>query len=166
MRLFVAVPLSPAVRTVLLRGMEDLRRQGRGTFTHPENLHLTLAFLGETDCLAAARAALDRCRMGSAFPITVGGLGRFNDLWWTGVQEEGNCLAELAQAVQNALRLEGFAIERRTWRPHITLVRRWRGDTPTVKLPQTPMQVRQVLLMESARQNGRLVYLPLGQWDL
>ena len=166
MRLFVAVPLSPAVKDMLARGMADLRGQGSGTFTRVENLHLTLAFLGETDRLAAAEAALDRCRLMTAFPITVGGLGRFGDLWWTGVREEGGRLASLAAAVQQALREEGFAIERRAWKPHITLVRRWQGGTPRVQLPPTSMEVRRFLLMESARREGRLTYTPLRQWEL
>ena len=166
MRLFVAVPLSPAVRDMLKRGMADLRRQGGGTFTRVENLHLTLAFLGETDRLAAAEAALDRCCPGPSFSVTVGGLGRFGDLWWTGVQEDGRRLADLAGAVQEALRAEGFAIERRPWKPHITLVRRWRGSAPAVKLPQTPMEIRRFFLMESVRRDGRLVYTPLRQWEL
>ena len=49
MRLFAAIQLSPAVREALLTAQADLRRQGRGAFPPPENLHLTLAFLGETD---------------------------------------------------------------------------------------------------------------------
>ena len=37
---------------------EALRCQGRGTFTRPENLHLTLAFLGEVEDPAPVREAL------------------------------------------------------------------------------------------------------------
>ena len=47
MRLFLAIQLSPAVREALLTAQDALRRQGRGSFPPPENLHLTLAFLGE-----------------------------------------------------------------------------------------------------------------------
>ena len=46
MRLFIAVSLSPPVREALLAAQRELRRQGRGAFPPPENLHLTLAFLG------------------------------------------------------------------------------------------------------------------------
>ena len=48
MRLFLAVPLSPSVREALCTAQADLRRQWRGSFPPPKNLHLTLAFLGET----------------------------------------------------------------------------------------------------------------------
>ena len=86
MRLFAAIQLSPAVREALLTAQADLRRQGRGSFPPPENLHLTLAFLGETADLPGARAALNAavCR---PFTLAVGGtLGHFGDLWWAGVR--------------------------------------------------------------------------------
>ena len=64
MRLFLAIQLSPAVREALLTAQDALRRQGRGSFPPPENLHLTLAFLGEAEDPARARAALSEvsCR--------------------------------------------------------------------------------------------------------
>ena len=40
MRLFLAIQLSPAVREALFTAQADLRRQGRGSFPPPENLHL------------------------------------------------------------------------------------------------------------------------------
>ena len=60
MRLFLAIQLSPAVREALLTAQDALRRQGRGSFPPPENLHLTLAFLGEAEDPTRARAALSR----------------------------------------------------------------------------------------------------------
>ena len=59
MRLFAAIQFSPAVKAALLEAVAALRHQGTGTFTRPENLHLTLAFIGETEDLPGAKAALD-----------------------------------------------------------------------------------------------------------
>ena len=48
MRLFIAVRFSNHIQKSLQQTMADLRRQGvRGNFSRVENLHLTLAFLGE-----------------------------------------------------------------------------------------------------------------------
>lgn len=58
MRLFVAIRFSPAVEQALWAAVGDLRRQGDGTFTRRENLHLTLAFIGETDRLEEVKSAL------------------------------------------------------------------------------------------------------------
>ena len=157
MRLFVAVRFSPEVRAALLEAVSALRRRGGGTFTRPENLHLTLAFIGETADLTGAKAALDRACTGGPFSLTVGGLGRFGDLWWAGVRDGGK-LAVLAKRVQDALRQEGFPIERRPWKPHVTLVRRWRGPDPDVGVREASMRVERVSLMKSERVDGKLVY--------
>ena len=165
MRLFVAIRFSPAVRAVLLDAMDALRRQGQGTFTRPENLHLTLAFLGEVEDPAPVRAALAAACTGGAFSLTVGGLGRFEDLWWAGVRDNER-LEALALRAQDALRQAGFSVERRPWRPHITLVRRWRGPRPRLTVPDTSMRVERVSLMKSERVEGKLVYTELRAFRL
>ena len=157
MRLFVAIQFSPVVKTALLEAVSTLKRKGTGTFTRPENLHLTLAFLGEVEDPAPVRAALTAACTGGAFSLTVGGLDRFEDLWWAGVRHNRQ-LETLALGVQTALRQEGFSIERRPWRPHITLVRRWRGPKPRLTVPDTAMEVERVSLMKSERVEGKLVY--------
>ena len=165
MRLFVAIRFSPAVRAVLLDAMDALRRQGQGTFTRPENLHLTLAFLGEVEDPASVREALAAACTGGAFSLTVGGLGWFEDLWWAGVRDNER-LEALALRAQDALRQAGFSVERRPWRPHITLVRRWRGPRPRLTVPDTSMRVERVSLMKSERVEGKLVYTELRAFRL
>ena len=165
MRLFVAIRPSPAVRDVLLDAEAALRRQGRGTFTRPENLHLTLAFLGEAESAAPAQAALEAACTGGAVSLTVGGLGHFDDIWWAGVRENAR-LEALALGVQSALRQAGYPVERRPWRPHITLVRRWRGPRPRLTVPDTAMRVERVSLMKSERVEGKLVYTELWAFRL
>ena len=165
MRLFVAIRLSPAVRDVLLDAEAALRRRGRGTFTRPENLHLTLAFLGEAESAAPAQAALEAACTGGAVSLTVGGLGHFDDIWWAGVRENAR-LEALALGVQDALRQAGYPVERRPWRPHITLVRRWRGLEPRLTVPDTAMQAERVSLMRSERVEGKLVYTEVSAFRL
>ena len=160
MRLFLAIQLSPAVREALLTAQADLRRQGRGSFPPPENLHLTLAFLGETDRPAQAEAALNAVS-GRPFSLAVGGPpGHFGDLWWAGVRAD-KALEDLALSLQADLRARGFAVEDRPFRPHITLVRRWRGGTPQVTVPRANMVVRRVSLFRSDLTDGKRVYTEL-----
>ena len=48
MRLFIAIRMDETMREALLGMQAALRRQRvGGTYTKPENLHLTLAFIGE-----------------------------------------------------------------------------------------------------------------------
>ena len=57
MRLFIALPLCGDARQALLDVQQDMRNQGvRANFSRAENLHLTLAFLGELEG-EAVRAA-------------------------------------------------------------------------------------------------------------
>ena len=157
MRLFMAIQFSPAVREALLAAQRALCRQGRGIFTQPENLHLTLAFIGETEHVAQAETALAEISC-CPFSLTVGGsLGHFGDLWWAGIQAD-DVLGALAASLQEDLRRRGFSIERRAWRPHVTLVRRWQGPIPAVTVPTAHMEVRRLSLMRSDRTDGRLVY--------
>ena len=165
MRLFLAIQLSPAVREALLTAQADLRRQGRGSFPPPENLHLTLAFLGETADLPGARAALNAaaCR---PFTLAVGGtLGHFGDLWWAGVRGDP-ALEDLALSLQADLRARGFRLEDRPFQPHITLVRRWRGEPPQVTVPRAKMVVRRISLLRSDQIDGKRVYTELSYKSL
>ena len=84
MRLFVAVNFTDQVKHSLLDGICSLRTQAsRGNFTREENLHLTLAFLGETKEVVTAKYALTQYRC-QPFILTVAGCVRFGDLWWAG----------------------------------------------------------------------------------
>ena len=96
MRLFVAIRFSPAVEQALWAAVGDLRRQGDGTFTRRENLHLTLAFIGETDRLEEVKSALAPLTGSGPVCLEAGGpLGRFGDLWWAGIRG-GPALAALS----------------------------------------------------------------------
>ena len=165
MRLFFALRLSPPAAAAIEAAQADLRRQGRGSFPPPENLHLTLAFLGETEDLPGARAALAAVRA-RPFPLSVGGPpGHFGDVWWAGVTAD-RALEDLALSLQADLRARGFRIEVRPFRPHITLVRRWRGEAPQVTVPHAGMVVRRVSLLRSDQRDGRRVYTELAHKDL
>ena len=71
---------------------------------------------------------------------------------------EETALEALAGAVQNTLRAAGFPIERRVWKPHVTLVRRWRGPVPETQVSPAAMTAERISLMRSDRVDGRLIY--------
>ena len=162
MRLFVAIGLSQEVRSALLAAIDVLRRQGRGNFTRPENLHLTLAFIGETDRAQEAEAAILGVEA-PAFSLMVEGIGRFQDLYWAGTAP---CppLTTLQRQVEGALRSWEFPLERRPFRPHLTLCRSYRPgpgfDPAAVKraLGAPACPIDRIRLMASSRVDGRLTY--------
>ena len=158
MRLFIAIRFSREILDSLLRAQEQLRRSGaRGNFSAPENLHLTLAFIGESSDTVTLRRVIDRAA-GEAFPLAISGMGRFGDLWWAGV-EKNPALELLAERLRSGCRAAGFRIDEKPFRAHVTLARELRSDVPPrVNLPRTEMTVTRVSLMKSERIGGKLTY--------
>lgn len=61
MRLFVAVNLNDEMKDVLMDIQDAMRTYGvRGRETHPDNMHLTLAFIGEYDDPGLVKSAFGR----------------------------------------------------------------------------------------------------------
>ncbi len=130
-RCFVGLPLPPSYHDHLSALLSRLRPlvRARLSWTRPENWHLTLKFLGETepDRVAAATAALAGVRF-PGFTLQAGGGGFFPDgrrprVLWVGLIQGGPESAALAQAVDQALTPPGFAPEERPFTAHLTLGR-------------------------------------------
>lgn len=165
MRLFAAIELSENVKRELIRAIEALGHLCvKGRFMRPENLHLTLAFIGETKRLAEAKSAFDSLNA-AKFNLTVGGLGAFKraggDVYWAGVEKNDDLFkvqGELCAQLKNA----GFDLENRQYKPHITLGREViLSKMPDFKLEKTDMTVEAVTLFSSERDGGRLIYTPV-----
>lgn len=162
MRLFVALLLDEAAKARLLDAIAALRRQGTGNFTRPENLHLTMAFLGETSQFRAAMQALRRVQMPKV-ELRFQKIGAFGDLIWAGASADPELMA-LQRTVEAELRTAGFPLEHRAFRPHLTLCRRYRPDGQFRRVPVeqaldgASCRVGRVSLMESWRQQGKLIY--------
>ncbi len=125
MRLFVAIPLPEELRDRLaqMSGALDNAR-----WVDPENMHLTLRFLGELDGREAADldSALATIRV-PAFQMELVGLGTFEtgrkiNALWVGVEAPEE-LARLQVKVENAAQRAGQPPEGRKFRPHVTLAR-------------------------------------------
>ena len=121
-RLFVAISLPDAVIDALSR----LRTGMRGArWIPPENHHLTLAFIGETDRhgLNEIASALGGVTA-PALDMRLKGCGFFGDrkprALWVGV-EANPALSHLQSKVAFALKRAGFADDQRKFTPHVTL---------------------------------------------
>ena len=159
MRLFIAIQFSPTLRESLLDAAGQLRSQClEGRFTTPENLHLTLAFIGEVPSDKPARRALETLSF-SPFPLSLEGSGHFRELWWVGLHRSRE-LDKLARDVRQALKQQGITIDEKPFRPHITLARQTRWETPIhLEIAPASMTVEAISLMESRRINGKLTYI-------
>ena len=166
MRLFIAIHFSEEIHALLLESIASLKAQSlSGSFTSPKNLHLTLAFIGETNRVSAIRRAMDE-PSADPFSLTVSGCGRFGNLWWAGVKDSP-ALSRLATELQNSLRHAGFSIESRPFKPHITLGRQIvPRDKIFLTVPSVSMTVKKISLMKSERLGGRLTYTPVYERSL
>jgi 2'-5' RNA ligase len=112
--------------------IDRLRPLGRSVrWVPPDNLHLTLKFLGEfsPDELALVRAGLDEAVAGAApFTLVLHGLGAYPGLarprvFWVGVAEGAKETQALQSRVETALAERGFEREARPYTPHLTIGR-------------------------------------------
>lgn len=133
-RTFVAVPLSDAQRHRLDRLRVDLsRRLPDIKWTEPENLHVTLVFLGEVDDRELPRVctltqeAIDLLEL-PPFPLTLTQLGCFPHerrprVLWVGVADGAEPLSQLHDALESQFIALGYRREDRRFTAHVTLGR-------------------------------------------
>lgn len=166
MRLFIAVNFSAATKEKLLTLRDELRtRSTRGNFSLPENLHLTLVFLGECSPqqTAAAKAVLDAAPV-APFTLTIDRVGCFRrqggDIWWAGACEN-KTLTALQQDVAERLTVLGFSLDNRNFSPHITLGRGVLTECKPWPIEAFGEVVAGIELMKSERMGGKLVYTPI-----
>lgn len=150
MRLFVALELPEALRRAAGERIAAERRNlPAARWTHPENLHLTLVFLGEVeeaavDALAAALA--DAFAAHAPLTLRLAGAGTFPPppadgsrsrparVAWVGVTAAEGLprLLALQLAADAACRgVLDLPPDRRPWSPHLTVARPkapWRAD--------------------------------------
>lgn len=162
MRLFIAILLSEQMKQALVQCQEELVRQAE--FARPtdwENLHLTLAFIGETQRPDDVRAAMEAVAI-QPMKLTLAGCGRFRgdggDLYWAGLCDQP-ALSRMAQSLARELRARGFVTEERPFRAHITLARQVRAkEKISLTLAPVSMTAGKISLMESRREGGKLIY--------
>ncbi|MCE6952147.1 RNA 2',3'-cyclic phosphodiesterase [Cereibacter sphaeroides] len=123
-RAFVAIDLPDEIRSALTLEQFLLPMPRK---IEPENLHLTLAFLGEVsdEVLEAAHEGFAGITV-PPFRIAIAGLGLFGGsrprVVWAGV-EAGDELARLQSKIDRAARVAGAEPDSRRFLPHVTLGR-------------------------------------------
>jgi 2'-5' RNA ligase len=145
LRTFIALPLAKAIRDRLIALQEKLATTGAEVkWVEPENLHVSLLFLGEVDERAVAdvcRVASDICQTQAPFPVSVATVGCFPNVRrprviWVGVSEGSQELCALHDALEPPLMELGcYRREARPYTPHITLGRVKGERSGTALLP-------------------------------
>ncbi|MCK5179147.1 MAG: RNA 2',3'-cyclic phosphodiesterase [Candidatus Omnitrophica bacterium] len=131
-RTFIAIPLDPKIRQTIAQAQNHLRELDCNIkWVNPENIHLTLKFLGEVKLkkIDAVKQSLEDL-LGSVkpLPIELTQLGAFPDvkrprIIWVGLNDDTKAISQLVSALEETLEKIGFKKEGRPFSPHITIGR-------------------------------------------
>lgn len=137
--LFYALWPDDQTRTELAK----LQARIHGRLTRPQNLHLTLAFLGpQPEALLPVLRSILAHLDAEPMDLEIDRLGYFskNRIAWAGMHTTPPALSHLQKVLVQELTRKGIACEAsKVYRPHITLARR--ADAPS-DLPYTPFRWR------------------------
>jgi RNA 2',3'-cyclic 3'-phosphodiesterase len=167
-RTFIAIDVDKPVHNRLIELQETLANSGTDVkWVEPDNLHLTLLFLGEVEdkqLHQVCRAIADVSSKHSPFTLSLEKVGCFPNLrrpriLWAGVGEGLQEVVKLHDDLEEPLLDMGcYRREERDYTPHLTLGR-LKGDNVTAKLNELIAKnqgwtggqstIREVLVMSS-----------------
>jgi 2'-5' RNA ligase len=176
LRAFIAIDLPENVRSSLGEAQEVLKLQRfRVKWVRPQNIHLTLKFLGNTDAadidkiVAAMALATKDC---AVISLAVKGIGVFPDIRrprviWAGLSGQLEILQDIQQTLDGHLADLGFPKETRGFKAHLTLGR-IKGKIACDRLKATivklkgfeskPFVVNRIILFKSELRPSGAVY--------
>ena len=155
-RLFIAIRLSDEMKKAIMQTLHEMKKGGiKGGFVPVENLHVTLAFIGESRQAREISEALSTVQFKS-FKLTMDDLGCFGDLLKVGIKGNQG-LTGLARSVRSALDGAGVAYDTKKFTPHITMIRSLSGNWKAFPAPKGEMMVKSFSLMKSEMKNGKRV---------
>ena len=165
MRLFIAIELENRIKDELCMIQKRIRLQGmKGNFTTRENMHITLAFIGEYRDPEYVSDVLNDVML-EPMKIALDGFGCFKDLYWIGLKEDKG-LTENVKRIRKALSDNGIPFDRKKFVPHITLARKIEYDKalPSDCPYPAAMDVGYISLMRSDRGKNGMIYTPIAEF--
>ena len=163
MRLFAAVQLSDELKRAVTGTLHEMKTAGvKGNYMPTQNLHLTLAYIGEIKDSAAVVEALQKVSF-KPFRLSISEMGTFEDILWVGMKGNQG-LNGLAKDVRAALDNAGIAYQKDKFIPHITIIRKAAGRWQQVSAPKGEMMVKKFSLMKSEQKNGKTVYTEVASF--
>lgn len=157
LRTFIAVGLDKGIREHLAALQRSLARgAGDVKWVEPENLHVTLLFLGEVDDRQIPQVCARVTEVAAKlrpFTMSVETVGCFPNphrprILWAGVGRGADRLTELHDGLEVSFQDVGYRREERRYQPHITLGR--------AKADRRPAQLGSTLAQQTGWQGGEM----------
>jgi 2'-5' RNA ligase len=140
-RSFIALNLDEPIRQALTQAADQIGQPpgSKVNWTAPENLHVTVKFLGEVhdailpDICRIAREAVETVE---PFTFSVSGVltippqGPRPRMFWAGVEDPDGRIATIFHSIEEGLATLGFGRDRRPFRAHVTMARIRRVGDP------------------------------------
>lgn len=169
MRLFIAINFNNQIKDQIQDIITNVKSSStQGKFVSNEHMHLTLEFIGEVseDKVVIIKNALNNIST-KTFSLQLSNLGYFKrgegNIYWIGIEENQNLLEAQSQ-IHNMLLKEGFELESREYKPHLTIGRKVLTDkdfNPDIfldTLKELKINVDSIDLMKSEQIKGKLTY--------
>ena len=169
MRIFIAIQLDNHIKSHLNCMTKELMPYfSKARYTHPENYHITLKFIGEigrdnfNKTIKAIKAAAAEI---GKFMIWTKGVENFTKrnkhIFYCSTKDSVN-LYNLYSVVDKELKNAGVIFNDGRFTPHITLAREvvLSDGHPKIGFEEKQIEVEAISVMESTRVNGKLTYIP------
>jgi len=183
MRTFIAIEIPSEIKSALAALQDELRRAGADvSWTKPENIHLTLKFLGEVDERRIGEVEIVCVRAAAEFQpftLSLNDTGVFPNarqprILWAGLAGEIEKAVEMRGRLNDGLALIGFEREEKDFRPHLTIgrlksnrkIRELLTLAGAHQVPEFPFVVTEIVLMKSELHPAGARYTPIAKVSL
>jgi 2'-5' RNA ligase len=182
-RVFIAVKADPEGELQrMISTLKSVLTAENIRWIDPQNIHITLAFLGDTGeekIKILAEMLKDKCSGFHEFSFILAGTGVFKNyrdprVIWAGIKSPEKLYA-LENKIAEGLKASGLVSEERPFKPHLTIGRiKSLKDTGNLKsilerykeIELQKVDVRNVILYESILTQTGPIYKPLGNYSL
>jgi 2'-5' RNA ligase len=180
-RTFIALELPPSLISLLAKVQENIQAMGlRAKWVRPDNIHLTLKFLGNinpADIEKIGRAMVGAVSEFETFNLVAAGIGVFPGVnrprvIWVGLKGQVQLLFAMQRRLEDNLAVLGYKKEKRPFKGHLTLGRfRQNVNRETIRrvlqefgnLASEEFTVRRVIFYKSDLKPTGAVYSELQQ---
>lgn len=134
-----------------------------------DTLHLTLAFVGDiprSQIPQLLSLAGEVACKGFTLTIDMAAYWARQHLAWGGPSQAPDELADLAAQLTQGLETRGLPVDRRAFKPHVTLVRRCERAVEERPIGPVTWTVERFVLVESQRDALGARYRAVGEWQL